>query len=574
MDPLRSIARRMRPLRAMLDDLRAAPRAKAMVEAQLPAAETANRNTIELNLIDRPLRLYVVGDSHCLPLRDLIVSDSFTERTYMVFSKYVVGQTASDMSKGGKVSREFLAAIESEEILRDGHFTFSSLQKNDLAVSFAAGEAALAPLLVISAGDIDLRAGLLPKLSDRYDILLPFKTPYGARKDSQIMPYAVVSKIARAALQPLGDAVEHLTQMGLSRALVLPIVPPTVDQRRFEALHGFACPVETRYKATVAFNRTLAEICAASGATFLDIWPEYLDENGYLRPEFELDGVHLNRSASMITVRRIIEAALGKPFSVNNRRYELAHRLVDTTDVEAASTEFEALAKTFHQTGICRLQLPTATAEALKVQMNFSQDVGNRHARMDWVGNTVKPFSDQMLASEPTQESLDVLYQTLYGPRVAPLMQRCMGGDVWYVNCRPLKSLPHTGEGSGPQAFHTDGAPPHVLRALLYLVDVDDENGPFEYVGPSGNPERVIGPKGTFFIFDANRLLHHAVPPRSRLRESIDFVILPRTKSQPRIVLWAGLNNWPSDPFHFSVNNMRASPPLTGKFIETNPATG
>jgi hypothetical protein len=316
------------------------------------------------------------------------------------------------------------------------------------------------------------------------------------------------------------------------------------------------------------------KICAASGATFLDIWPEYLDERGYLRPEFELDGVHLNRSASMITVRRLIETALGKPYSVNNRRYELAHRLVDTTDLEAATTEFEALAKTFHQTGICRLQLPTATADALKAQLDFSQDVGNRHARMDWFGNTVKPFSDQMLAAEPPQESLDLLYQILYGPQVAPLMQRCMGGDVWYVNCRPFKSLPHTGKGDGPQAFHCDGAPPHILRALLYLVDVDGENGPFEYVGPSGNPERVTGPKGTFFIFDANRLEHRAVPPRGRLRESIDFVILPRTKSQPRIVLWSGLNNWPSDPFHFSVNNMRASPPLTGKIIETNPATG
>jgi hypothetical protein len=568
------MVRRIRPLRARLDDMRAAPGSTDIAETESPAIESADRNTVAVTLIDRPLRLYVIGDSHCLPLRDLIVSDSFTDRTYMIVSKYIAGQTAADMSKGGKVSREFLAAIESEQILRDGRFTFSSLERNDLAVSFAAGAGASIPLIVISAGDIDLRTVFLPKLSDKYDIVLPFKTPYGARKDAQIMPYTVVSKMARAALQPLGEAVRWLAQMGLSRTLVLPIVPPTVDARRFEALHGFACPVETRYKATVAFNRTLAEICATNSATFLDIWPEYLDEKGYLRPEFELDGVHLNRSASMITVRRIIETALARPYSVNNRRYELAHRLMDTTDLEAATAEVEALAKTFHQTGICRLQLPSATADALKAQLDFSQDVGNRHARLDWFGNTVKPFSDQMLAAEPPQETLDLLYQTLYGPLVAPLMQRCMGGSVWYVNCRPLKSLPHSGEGSGPQAFHTDGAPPHVLRALLYLVDVDDENGPFEYLGPAGTPERVTGFKGTFVIFDANRLEHRAVPPRGWLRESIDFVILPRTKSQPRTVLWAGLNNWPSDPFHFSVNNMRASPPLTGKIIETNPTTG
>jgi hypothetical protein len=89
-----------------------------------------------------------------------------------------------------------------------------------------------------------------------------------------------------------------------------------------------------------------------------------------------------------------------------------------------------------------------------------------------------------------------------------------------------------------------------------------------------GSKHRVLGPKGTMFIFDANRLKHRAVPPRSRECRSIDFVILPRMKSQPRRVLWSGINNWPGDPFHFSGNGMRASPPCPDLLMETNPLAG
>jgi hypothetical protein len=149
-----------------------------------------------------------------------------------------------------------------------------------------------------------------------------------------------------------------------------------------------------------------------------------------------------------------------------------------------------------------------------------------------------------------------------------------MNGDVWYAGCRPFRSLPHQGEGSGPQAFHHDACPPHVLRAIIYLVDVDEENGPFEYISADGSSRRVLGPKGTMFVFDANRLKHRAVPPRARERRSIDFVILPRMKSQSRRVLWSGTNNWPGDPFHFSVNGMLASPPCPGLLMEINPLAG
>jgi hypothetical protein len=582
MSSLRAMLRKIGPLRSFVrkvrirNEIRAAAQAPQVVQFDKagPVLKEADLPPVDLTLIGKPIRLYVVGDSHCLPLRDLIVGDEFTGREYLVVSKYIQGLTASAMVRDGDIAPAIMEALESESLIRDGRFTFSSRDSHDLAVGYAAGIPGSPPLIVISAGDIDLRASFLPKLADQYDLVLPFEVPYGLRKEAKIMPYNVARRMATDAFQPMAEAIRKLKAMGLTRIFVMTIVPPTMNQERFDAMHGFVCPLDTRYKAAVLFNRVLAESCTQAGATVVDIWPDVLDQRGYLRPEFELDSVHLNRRASMLTIQRIIGAGIGKHGSVSSTRYRLAHSLIDKTNLDPTSPEIEALARTFHETSICRTEIDASIADSIADRLDFNLDVGNRHARLDWDGNTVAPFSDLLRAAEPSQEVLDILHGALYAPPIASLMQACMGGDVWYLNARPFQSLPHDGSGAGPQDYHHDGNPPHIIRAIIYLVDVDEDNGPFEYVDGNDHKHRVTGPKGTMFIFDANRLLHRAVPPRGRLRKSVDFVILPRTKSQPRSIIWAGINNWPGDPFHFSVNKMRASPPVTGKILETNPLTG
>ncbi len=537
-------------------------------------AEAETLAPIELSLVDRPIRIYAIGDSHCLPLRDLILGDELTGRHYIVVAKYIESLSAAKLLQGRKLSREFVDVLEGENLARKGRFSFESTDRADLAISFAAGASGSPPIILITAGDIDLRSAFLPKLNDSFDIVLPFETPYGLNGRARIMPYNVAAKIAAAAMAPLGDTIERLKGMGLPTVFVPTLPPPTLNQERFDTLHGFKCPIDTRYKATIIFNTALKTVCEKFGGIVIDSWPDLLDERAYLRPEFELDGVHLNRSASMLTVRRIISASLGKVYRLNPQRYELAFRLMQTPPSDAQSSDTAALAREFHDSGICRTTVDAGLVEEIASQLDFSLDVGNRHARVDWIGNTVTPFTKSIQAAEPSQAVLDSLYRLMYGAQLAPLMQQCMGGDVWYLSCRPLQSLVNHDEGKGPQAFHTDHSPPHVLRALLYLVDVDDDNGPFEYAASSGDTRRVSGPKGTFFVFDANRLSHRAVPPRTRIRRSIDFVILPRTPSQPRCVMWSGMNNWPADPFQFSINKMRSSPSFPHKSLDTNPLTG
>lgn len=530
---------------------------------------------LELTAVGKAIRIFMIGDSHCLPSRDLLVTDKYTGRGYLVISKYIPGLHAAGMMVDGNLAPGLVAALENEQLIRDGHFTFASLEQQDVSTSFAAGTPGSPPILVLTAGDIDLRSKFLPQLKDEYDLILPYETPYGVREGSKIMPYSVARRAAQKAFAPIAKALERLKKMGLPRLMVAELPPPSLDQAYFDKLHGFTCPLDTRYKATVLFNEVLREACAQVGVKVVSIWSEIVDERGYLRHEFELDGVHLNREACLAALRQIIAGTISESLHcVNARRYELAYTLRQIEPAGSASAKIAELVREFHETGICRTEIPTSVADILAEKLDYTLDMGNHHARVDWFGNTVAPVSTQIKAAAPSQDFLDLLHETLYGQELSSLVQGCMGGDVWYANCRPFLSLPHQNEGEGPQAFHHDGCPPHVLRAIIYLVDVDEENGPFEYLAADGSARRILGPRGTTFIFDANRLRHRATPPRIRERRSVDFVILPRMKSQERRLLWAGLNNWPGDPFNFSVNGMRASPPCSSDIMEVNPLKG
>jgi lysophospholipase L1-like esterase len=531
---------------------------------------------IELAPIGETFRLFLVGDSHCLAARDLLAADAFTGRNYIVVSKYIPGFSAGAFMKGGKLTPDLLTALESENLVRDGQFSFSSLSHQELSTNFIAGATGSPPVLILTLGEIDLRGGFLSKLADKYDIVLPYETPYAVRKGAKIMPYAVARQMAQDMFAPLVQGLLELRKMGLPRVLVMELPPPTLDQERFDALNGFSCPIDTRYKAALLFNEILKEGCAKAGAAVVNVWPEVIDERGYLRREFELDGVHLNRLASLRSLRQILAAAIneGRQFCVNRQRYELAYKLRETSVPEPASASAQLLAREFHEHGICRTAISPEAAARIADALEYEHDVGNRHARLDWAGDSVTPFSPFVRAAAPDQDTLDFIYGTLYSTELASVMRLCMGSDVWYANCRAFMSMAHQSDDSGPQALHYDGCPPHVLRAIIYLVDVDEENGPFEYIAEDGTTQHVLGPRGTMFIFDATRLPLRAPPPPGWHRQWVDFVILPRMKSQPRRLLWAGMNNWPGDPFLFSINGMRASPSCADQILRTNPLTG
>ncbi len=437
----------------------------------------------------------------------------------------------------------------------------------------------------------------------------------------------------------------------------------------------------------------------------IDVWPE-VTRDGHLRPEYELDGVHLSREANLISLRALIEHALNNTPPIRNvERYRLLHEMatgttghvydlstgmnsctcfqlrrcwraggarlaaeicrrravaspppgrlraslggmkrlvapfipaparaglrsslgrmkrlavrftprpapaiangaaaapfpesekaeepVETiaappmvsagsrTHVEKSAAcepesddPFVRAARTFRAEWVCSLDLGRELAEKWRNSVDYRWELANRHARLDWAGNGLAPNNDYIRTAEPTAEFLDEIRGYFSSERFTRFFHDCFGCLVTFLNFRPFMSLPHEDKGVGPQSWHQDGCPPGVFRAVIYLTDVDADAGPFEYLDADKKRRSVTGPSGAFLLFDANRLLHRGSPPKRTERKVLDIVIAPRADGQPFTVLWTGLNNWPGDPFQYSVNGMKASPPLTGAEISFKP---
>jgi hypothetical protein len=134
-----------------------------------------------------------------------------------------------------------------------------------------------------------------------------------------------------------------------------------------------------------------------------------------------------------------------------------------------------------------------------------------------------------------------------------------LGCSVSIGNCRLVKSLPHATMGVGPQSWHEDGCPPGIIRGVLYLTDVSEANGPFQYKDGNSQVHTVVGKMGDLLVFDAMRLPHRAMPPTEDVRTAIDLVFFPRLPGQHAQVIAAGMNHWPADPFAFDIPKDKSS---------------
>src|SRR5262249_5734359 len=171
------------------------------------------------------------------------------------------------------------------------------------------------------------------------------------------------------------------------------------------------------------------------------------------------------------------------------------------------------------------------------------------------------PFSADIRTAVLTPDFCRALHEFLTRPAMEDFFRGCLGCPVTVLNCRPFRSLVHDKPGSGPQSWHGDGCPAGVIRGVLYLTDVDEGSGPFQYRGPGGQVTSVTGPAGAFLVFDANRLLHRGCPPTALERDAIYQVLQARWPGDPLRVVNASVNAWPADPFVYSTEGMTVYPP-------------
>ena len=275
------------------------------------------------------LPVFVIGDSHALPYKNMLFQDKWTGQWVTVRSKYISGLTAHDFFnvKTKEFHSSIIECLEYEGLLRDGGATHLSKDEIDFSIARASGLPVIPPLIMFAVGDIDIRGTLLPMLGDQYDFVPPFDSRYPLL-DRQIVPWDIIAETIERRLAPFIEGLSQLRNAGFNRLYVQLVVPPTADEDRIKQLHGVHCPLSVRTKLVSSFNRILSEKAQATGVTVIDIWSQITGTDGYLSPEYELDGVHLPPRAARMQLEQLLEHAINCPWeSVNHVRYEMFYRM-------------------------------------------------------------------------------------------------------------------------------------------------------------------------------------------------------------------------------------------------------
>lgn len=492
---------------------------------------------------------------------------------YIINAHYVGGFRNSFLeSKFGNLPDSLMSMLRSFGLIdKNGRPVWKAASANAINEAFAAGRPMHTPILVMSCGDIDLRNHVFREVGEEYDILIPNEKapPSGHR----LISISDAKKLILPRISLIVPAIRALHKAGFPQSHLLMIAPPSMEDEAFSAMHGYRCPKAVRAKLIAVTNSLLKEECAKAKIGFVDYSTEVASPSSELLPEYFLDGIHMSNEATA----HFASALFTQVFEAGSKSKQDNANLYRMIELEGAKPSAQSAARfaeageRFKRSGICSARIPESIVSQVNAGLNYDQDIGNRHVDIDWNGNSARAFSPNMTSATPSEDQLKLIYQLFFEDGYAGLFQAALGKDIHIVNCRSLQSLPHEGQGVGPQSFHHDGCPPGLYRALIYLTDVDEDTGAFEYQDADGKPVKAVGPAGTLLFFDANRLLHRGSPPRKGKRQVIDLCVAVRSERMPPRVLWAGMNNWPKDPFNYSVRSMRAWPPLKADRVLMHP---
>lgn len=278
--------------------------------------------------VEMILPVYIVGDSHSLPYRNMVFREKWTGAWVTAHAKYIPGLTAREFfnPSTGDFHPDFIQFLEYEGLVRAGRCTHLSMDEVDFSIFKAAGQPVLPPLILIAVGEIDVRGPIMRMLKDTHDFVPPFPTSLPLL-DKPLVPWDVIDEAIDERIGPFIAGLQQLTVAGFKRVYVQGVVPPSCNEERIRELQKYDCPVAVRTKLVQAFNWKLADKVRSINLTFLDRWPD-LTEGGLLRPEFDFDGVHLPPKGARLYLEALIDDAINSRGRVaNHPRHELYYRI-------------------------------------------------------------------------------------------------------------------------------------------------------------------------------------------------------------------------------------------------------
>jgi hypothetical protein len=276
-------------------------------EIDTPAAAVPNRGVSSMS---RPLPLYIIGDSTSVVFRN-VAYEIEGLRPLSAIVSHIRQFCACDLSDGfGRLNPSVLNALLLSEVL-------SMTAEGSYAVNrqyeqiFPVAESPDTPYLVFVMGQFDVTM-----LGERVDLgvidLPDYCRPerYPERRHDDV-PYEVARAAAADHLRSFEAGLTILHSFGLKNIAVhmlaqfgetVSLLAKGREAEEFARTQGLI----------IVYNHALAAACERSSVTFVDFSDDVCVRRGELDPRFALDAKHLNSEASVIAVRRTLEAFAGR----------------------------------------------------------------------------------------------------------------------------------------------------------------------------------------------------------------------------------------------------------------------
>lgn len=490
-----------------------------------------------------PKTIHVLGDSHALAFKRKSVEVMEFGLVFSASVSYVRGIRPDTLVQDSQLNKEIVEYFVQQGIIApDRQPVALTSQAAVILEQYATGAGCQKELVVFHIGEIYVRK-YLAALQAHKQI-----DPQVIENDFQ----AVVEVYVRSVVA-IGRSFDLMS-------MIHEICPPTSDDAKFMEINGFACSRDRRSLVYGIFNKALSDI-AQKHSVIVCTSKDYLeDENGCLSSEYEFDGVHADPQYTVTSISRIAMNWLCTRSASYTLRYRRWAEFIseDGNDPKISQIGVTDPEKIMDQTQV----------DLLKGCLGDFQDHVCRRPLLDWAHAPI--YAEHLDIHKMIhygvidQDGLKLLHDVLIGGAIGDSIRNHIGSRFAVINVRAVKSTAHNDGGTGQQSFHKDGCPPRIFRGLLYLVDVGEDDGPFEYMPMDGSPDpkQVVGPAGSFILFDADAVRHRATPPRSRDRLAIDFIIMSIPDGADEIINSADVGCiWPVDPYMFSLNE-RCYPPV------------
>lgn len=482
-----------------------------------------------------PKTIHVLGDSHALAFKRRSVE---IQDVGMIFSSgvsYIRGIQPDTLAPNGKLNPEIGQYLTREGLIApDGRPVALSEHPGVIPELYATGQGCQNELVVFHLGEIYVRKYL------------------GSLFVNNQFDADVIANDFRAIVIPYVQSVRAIMKSFDLVAIIHDICPPTGDDEQFEKINKFLIPSDRRGLVYRIFNEVLAESAQKHGVMVCPSNDYLADQNGCLKAEYEFDGVHADPKYTTQSISRIARHWLCSRTSARTQRY---NKWAEISEQAGDPQKISQIGITEPVQALDEAQVACVT-ESLG---SFDYQIC-RKPMHDW--SHAPPYTDHPKFHKMIEygvvgeKGLKVLHDVFIAGPIGDSIRAHIGSRFAMITARAVRSVAHSGEGVGQQTFHRDACPPAIFRGLLYLVDVDENDGAFEYMPLDGSPDpkRVTGAAGSWILFDANVISHRATPPRTRTRLALDFVILAIPDEADELVNSADVGCiWPVDPYMFTL---------------------